>query len=175
MAYRFAARTSEEFRKSLLQKLFQLGPRFVKEEGSGQTVTLVIEGIMKFRRYLELVLPKFMNSAIIPVMICIFIFLKDIRSSVILILSFPILIVFMILLGLAAKSKADRQYESYQMLSNHFVDSLRGLETLKYLGLSKQHINKIIIVSERYRRATMGTLRIAFYLRLHWILLQCCQ
>ncbi|AIE59204.1 thiol reductant ABC exporter subunit CydD [Bacillus methanolicus] len=162
MAYRFAARTSEEFRKSLLQKLFQLGPRFVKEEGSGQTVTLVIEGIMKFRRYLELVLPKFMNSAIIPVMICIFIFLKDIRSSVILILSFPILIVFMILLGLAAKSKADRQYESYQMLSNHFVDSLRGLETLKYLGLSKQHINKIIIVSERYRRATMGTLRIAF-------------
>lgn len=74
MAYRFAARTSEEFRKSLLQKLFQLGPRFVKEEGSGQTVTLVIEGIMKFRRYLELVLPKFMNSAIIPVMICIFIF-----------------------------------------------------------------------------------------------------
>lgn len=162
MAYRFAARTSEGFRKSLLQKLFQLGPHFVKEEGSGQTVTLVIEGIMKFRRYLELVLPKFMNSAIIPVMICIFIFLKDIRSSVILILSFPILIVFMILLGLAAKSKADRQYESYQMLSNHFVDSLRGLETLKYLGLSKQHINKIIIVSERYRRATMGTLRIAF-------------
>ncbi|UQD51277.1 thiol reductant ABC exporter subunit CydD [Bacillus methanolicus] len=162
MAYRFAARTSDGFRKSLLQKLFQLGPRFVKEEGSGQTVTLVIEGIMKFRRYLELVLPKFMNSAIIPVMICIFIFLKDIRSSVILILSFPILIVFMILLGLAAKSKADRQYESYQMLSNHFVDSLRGLETLKYLGLSKQHINKIIIVSERYRRATMGTLRIAF-------------
>jgi ATP-binding cassette subfamily C protein CydD len=162
IAYHFAARTSKEVRESLLQKLFQLGPRFVKEEGSGQTVTLVMEGIMKFRRYLELILPKSMNSAIIPAMICIFIFFVNIRSAVILALAVPILIVFMILLGLAAKSKADRQYESYQMLSNHFVDSLRGLETLKYLGLSRQHINKIILVSERYRRATMGTLRIAF-------------
>jgi ATP-binding cassette subfamily C protein CydD len=162
IAYHFAARTSKEFRESLLQKLFQLGPRFVKEEGSGQTITLVMEGIMKFRRYLELILPKSMNSAIIPVMICIFIFFVNTRSAVILALAVPILIAFMILLGLAAKSKADRQYESYQMLSNHFVDSLRGLETLKYLGLSRQHINKIILVSERYRRATMGTLRIAF-------------
>jgi ATP-binding cassette, subfamily C, bacterial CydD len=162
IAYHFAARTSKEFRESLLQKLFQLGPRFVKEEGSGQTVTLVMEGIMKFRRYLELILPKLMNSAMIPAMICIFIFFINIRSAVILALAVPILIAFMILLGLAAKRKADRQYESYQMLSNHFVDSLRGLETLKYLGLSRQHINQIILVSERYRRATMGTLRIAF-------------
>ncbi|ANB59406.1 thiol reductant ABC exporter subunit CydD [Anoxybacteroides amylolyticum] len=162
IVYHFAARTSKELRESLLQKLFQLGPRFVKEEGSGQTVTLVMEGMMKFRRYLELILPKLMNSAIIPVMICIFIFFVNIRSAVILGLAVPILIAFMILLGLAAKIKADRQYESYQMLSNHFVDSLRGLETLKYLGLSRQHINKIILVSERYRRATMETLRIAF-------------
>jgi ATP-binding cassette, subfamily C, bacterial CydD len=162
IAYHFAARTSKELRESLLQKLFQLGPRFVKAEGSGQTVTLVMEGIMKFRRYLELILPKLMNSAIIPAMICIFIFFVNIRSAVILALAVPILIAFMILLGLAAKIKADRQYESYQMLANHFVDSLRGLETLKYLGLSRQHINKIILVSERYRRATMGTLRIAF-------------
>jgi ATP-binding cassette subfamily C protein CydD len=68
----------------------------------------------------------------------------------------------MILLGLAAKGKANHQYKSYQLLSNHFVDSLRGIETLKYLGLSKQHIDKIALVSEKYRRATMGTLRIAF-------------
>ena len=64
----------------------------------------------------------------------------------------------MILLGLAAKNKADSQYDSYHLLSNHFVDSLRGLETLKYLGISKQHIEKIAQVSERYRKETMATL-----------------
>lgn len=162
LAYRFAADTSVRLRESLLQKLFQLGPRFVKEEGSGQTVTLVMEGIRKFRRYIELFLPKFINMAFIPAMVCIAIFFENLRSAFILIIAFPIIIIFMILLGLAAKSKADKQYKSYQILSNHFVDSLRGLETLKYLGLSRKHIEKIILVSERYRKATMSTLRVAF-------------
>jgi ATP-binding cassette, subfamily C, bacterial CydD len=162
IAYHFAANTSREVRENLLQKLFALGPRFVKEEGTGQTVTLVMEGTMKFRRYLELFYPKMVNVAIIPAMICVVILLENSRSGIILILTLPILVAFMILLGLAAKSKADRQYESYHLLSNHFVDSLRGLETLKYLGLSKQHIEKIALVSERYRKGTMATLRVAF-------------
>lgn len=162
LSYRFAVDTSVHFRKLVLEKIFQLGPRFVSAEGSGQTVTLVMEGTMKFRRYLDLYLPKLMNTAIIPALVCLFIFFENIRSAVILVIAFPILIVFMILLGVAAREKANRQYESYQMLSNHFVDSLRGLETLKYLGLSRKHIEKIHFVSERYRNAVMSTLRIAF-------------
>ncbi|MDP4107457.1 MAG: thiol reductant ABC exporter subunit CydD, partial [Bacillota bacterium] len=120
------------------------------------------EGIIKFRRYLELFLPKLISTSIIPALVCLFIFFENIRSAIILIIASPILIVFMIILGLAAREKADRQYESYQMLSNHFVDSLRGLETLKYLGLSRQHIEKIQYVSEEYRKSVMSTLRIAF-------------
>lgn len=162
IAYRFAAKRGEEFRDALVKRLFQLGPRFVKEEGSGQTVTLVMEGISRFRRYLELFLPKFINTVFIPAMICIFIFFKNPRSAIVLVCALPILIIFMILLGMAAKSKADSQFASYQLLSNHFVDSLRGLETLKYLGLSHEHINKIKLVSEKYRNTTMATLRIAF-------------
>ncbi|WML45027.1 thiol reductant ABC exporter subunit CydD [Neobacillus sp. PS3-40] len=162
IAFHFAARTGEVYQDLLVQKLFQLGPRFVKEEGSGQTVTLVMEGLIKFRHYFELFIPKFMNMAFIPAIVCIYILFENIRSAVILFLALPILIIFMILLGMAAKTKADKQFESYQLLSNHFVDSLRGLETLKYLGLSHEHITKIKLVSERYRQATMGTLRIAF-------------
>ncbi len=162
IAFDFAATSGQELRKELLNKLFQLGPRFVREEGSGQTVTLVMEGIMKFRHYLELFLPKVINISIIPALTVLFVFFGNIRSAFILILAFPLLIVFMILLGLAAKKKADHQYKSYQLLSNHFVDSLRGLETLKYLGLSKEHRDKIKAVSETYRLSTMSTLKIAF-------------
>ncbi|MBA5819033.1 thiol reductant ABC exporter subunit CydD, partial [Escherichia coli] len=57
---------------------------------------------------------------------------------------------------------ADSQFETYRVLSNHFVDSLKGLETLKYLGLSHDHEGKIASVSSRYRKATMKTLRVAF-------------
>ncbi|MCM3692762.1 thiol reductant ABC exporter subunit CydD [Neobacillus niacini] len=162
IAYDFAAKTSKSFREILLEKIFQLGPRFTREEGSGQTVTLVMEGIMKFRRYLELYFPKMINAALIPGILVLYIFFENVRSGLILVLTFPIVMIFMILLGKAAKSKADSQYESYQMLSNHFVDSLRGLETLKYLGLSVHHIEKIAWVSEQYRKTTIATLRIAF-------------
>jgi ATP-binding cassette, subfamily C, bacterial CydD len=162
IAFDFASKTITEQRKLILEKLFQLGPRFIREEGSGQTVTLVMEGIRKFRRYLEIYLPKVLNAIFIPVILCLYISFVNFRSGLILLLTFPIVIIFMVLLGKAAKSKADGQYESYQLLSSHFVDSLRGLETLKYLGLSVQHIEKIAWVSEKYRKATIATLRIAF-------------
>lgn len=162
LSFHFSANTSKQLREELLKKLFQLGPRFVREEGSGQTVTLVMEGVIRIRRYLEIIFIKFINMVIIPAIVCMYIFTVNIRSAVILVFALPILIVFMILLGLAAKGKANDQYKSYQLLSNHFVDSLRGIETLKYLGLSKQHINNIVKVSENYRRATMATLRVAF-------------
>lgn len=162
ITFHFAAKTSENHRDLLLQKLFRLGPRFVGEEGSGMTVTLVMEGVLKFRNYLELFLLKMINMAIIPIAIMLFILTVNIRSAVILMIALPILVIFLVLLGLAAKSKADRQFKSYHLLSNHFVDSLRGLETLKYLGLSKDHITNIKDVSDRYRQATMKTLRVAF-------------
>ena len=162
ISFHFAAHTSEGFRDALLQKLISLGPRFIRKEGSGMTVTLVMEGILKFRHYLEIFLIKMMNMAIIPMVIVLFIFKVSVQSAVILVVTLPILVTFLILLGLAAKSKADRQFQSFHLLSNHFIDSLRGLETLKYLGLSKEHVHKIHSVSEAYRRATIKTLRIAF-------------
>ena len=103
IAYRFAVNTSVNLREAVLKKIFQLGPRFVTEEGSGQTVTLIMEGTMKFRHYLELFLPRLMNTAFIPAMVCLFILFENIRSALILIIAFPILIVFMILLGVCSK------------------------------------------------------------------------
>lgn len=160
--YQYAAKTGADMRKSFLEKLFQSGPRLARQEGTGHVVTLAMEGIAQFRRYLELFLPKMVSMAVIPAAIVCYVFFKDKSSAVILMVTMPILIAFMILLGYAAKRKADRQWKSYEMLSNHFTDSLRGLETLKFLGLSRSHEKNIFKVSERYRKATMSTLRIAF-------------
>ncbi|EUJ30934.1 putative ABC transporter required for expression of cytochrome BD [Listeria floridensis FSL S10-1187] len=162
IVYRYAADLGREMREDLLSNLFVLGPRFTRTEGTGKIVTMVMEGVQDFRRFVELFLPKFVNMAIIPAMIWIYVVTQDGTSAVILFITFPILILFLIILGLAAKKQADSQFESYRILSNHFVDSLKGLETLKYLGLSHNHEKSIRGTSARYRRATMRTLRVAF-------------
>lgn len=162
IVYDYAAKTGTLMREALLSKLFLLGPRFTSAEGTGNVVTMVMEGVADFRRYLELFLPKLMNMSIIPAMILIYVFIEDTTSGVILILTLPILILFLIMIGLATRAQADRQFETHRVLSNHFVDSLKGLETLKYLGISRSHEGNIAKVSEDYRKATMGTLRMAF-------------
>ena len=159
---RFAEKTGSLLRKQLIEAYFTLGPRYVQTVGTGHLVTLSIEGIEKFKTYIELTIPKMIRSSIVPGLIVLYVFTLDIESGIILVVTIPIVIIFMILLGLAAQKMADSQYEIYRVHTNHFVDTLKGLETLKYLGKSEQHEGKIEKVSKRYRKATMRTLRVAF-------------
>ncbi|QSS98738.1 thiol reductant ABC exporter subunit CydD [Pontibacillus sp. ALD_SL1] len=158
----YAMRATASLREEVLTNLFHLGPRVSKRLGTGNVVTLLLDGVRQSRNYLELFVPKLVNMAVLPAMIAIYIFINDYTSAIIVIVTVPILIGFMILLGYAAQRKADKQWEVYRVLSNHYVDSLRGLETLKYLGLSREHTNRVERVSERYRTSTMSTLRVAF-------------
>lgn len=162
VAYRFAEKTGASLRSQLLEALFRLGPRHTRTEGTGTTVTLVLEGVGKFRKYMELFLPRMIGTAVTPVLILAYIATQDIIAALILAVTMPILIAFLILVGLAARKQTEKQWASYRQLSNHFVDSLRGLETLKFLGRTRSHGATVSKVSDRYRSATMRTLRVAF-------------
>ncbi|OJG92816.1 thiol reductant ABC exporter, CydD subunit [Enterococcus silesiacus] len=157
----FSYDRSRELREALLQKVFRLGPTVVQKNGTGNMITMALEGISQAENYLHLILMKIMNMMIIPWIILIFVFTLDIRSGIVLLVVFPMIIIFMIILGYAAQSKADKQYKAFQILSNHFIDSLRGLDTLKLFGLSKKYAGSIYNTSERFREATMSTLKIA--------------
>lgn len=162
VAEKFAERIGKKLRAELIQTYVKNGRGFVQRLGTGRLVTLAIEGIDNLKNYLTLAIPRIIRTMIIPLLIVIYIFTLDKKSAVILIVTVPIVIVFMILLGIAAQKMADSQYATYRVLSNHFIDSLKGLETLKYLGQSLKHEAKIGRVSEQYRKATMRTLRVAF-------------
>ncbi|SCY85431.1 ATP-binding cassette, subfamily C, CydD [Paenibacillus polysaccharolyticus] len=159
---RYAERTGTDLRKQMTEQWFRLGPRYAKTEGTGHLVTLAREGVSQYKTYLELFIPRMLGMGFIPVVLLLYVFKLDTMSGVILMLTLPILIVFMILIGLATQRKIDGQFKSYKALANHFVDTLRGLETLKTLGQSKTHEGSIMQVSQRYRKATMSTLRMAF-------------
>lgn len=157
----YAAEQGKIMRKALLEKIFRVGPSIVQKQGTGNMTTMALEGITQVENYIHLILVKMINLMIIPWLVLAFIFYLDFQSGFILIFIYPLIILFMIILGYAAKGKADRQYASFQVLANHFLDSLRGIDTLKMFGLSKRYGKSIYQTSEAFRQATMSTLKIA--------------
>lgn len=156
----YAGAVTKTLRRCLLEKTFVLGPNFAQKQGTGNLATLALEGISRIEDYLLLFLPKMAGVLIIPLFILLYTVFLDGRSALIMLLVLPVILVFMTILGRAARSRADKQYQRYRLLANHFVDSLRGLETLKLLGRSHSHGQAVGRVSEEYRRATMSTLAV---------------
>jgi len=66
------------------------------------------------------------------------------------------------LLGRHAERRTRERWAALSRLASHFLDVVRGLPTLRAFGRSHAQAEQITAVSEEYRRATMGTLRVAF-------------
>lgn len=156
----YSYQQAADLRDQLLEKLFRVGPKIAQQQGTGNVTTMVLEGINQVENYLKLILAKIMNMSIIPWVILALVFYLDWESGLVLLLVFPLIIIFMIILGYAAQSKAEKQYRTFQLLSNHFIDSLRGIDTLKLFGVSKKYGKSIFASSERFRKATMASLKV---------------
>lgn len=157
----YTTEQSRLLRQQLLKKVFTAGPKITQAEGAGSISALILEGIERVETYLSLILPKSVRLLIVPLVLLVVVFVLDWVSGLILLIIFPFVILYMVILGHNARENAAHQHESYQRLSNHFLDSLRGIDTLKYFGRSKQHASSIFETSERFRKATMRTLRTA--------------
>ncbi|HLR43345.1 MAG TPA: thiol reductant ABC exporter subunit CydD [Pseudogracilibacillus sp.] len=162
VAEKYSKDVGTYLREKLLYRYFHQPSHYVQRVGTGHLVQLMMEGIDDVKKYVEIIGIRMIRTVITPAAIVVYIYFYDPISSVILVATVPIVVIFMILLGLAAEKMADNQYVLYTRLANHFVDSLKGLETLAFLGRSKEHGRRIKQVSDDYRKATMKTLRVAF-------------
>lgn len=158
---KFADRTVENYRIQLLAKYAEIGPGIIKQSGTGNAVTTLGAGLDNVKNYFQLLLIKVFDLSIIPWLILLYIVYLKWEQGLFLLLVFPVVILFFIILGLAAQSKADAEFANFKNLNNRFVDALRGLPTLKQLGLSQSYGDEIYNISEDYRKTTMRTLRIA--------------
>lgn len=158
---KFASARADELRDRLLRTLFSRGTELTAQRGTGDLCSLALEGIDQVETYLRLMMPKLTNVIVVPLVLLVWIFPLDWVSGVIALVVFPFIILYMVILGYTAKNEAARRYREFGVLSNHFVDSLRGLDTLKFFGRSKARGRDVFATSERFREITMKTLRVA--------------
>ncbi|WP_439426109.1 thiol reductant ABC exporter subunit CydD [Oenococcus alcoholitolerans] len=158
----FAQKSSSNLKEELLKTIFKNGTLLVDHQGSGSIVNLIFTGIDKIKFYLNELPIKIADLSVTPWIILICVFYLNWPSGLILLLVFPLTIFFLAILGIAAKNKSEEQYHGFQILNNHFLDSIRGLKTLKMLGISHEYGKSIVKVSDDYRKRTMKVLTIAF-------------
>lgn len=157
-----ALRVKTDLRQALFNHLLALGPAYARAERTGELTVTVVEGIEALEAYFSQYLPQLVLAALIPLSIVLVVFPLDLLSAVVLVVTAPLIPLFMVLIGKAAEALTQRQYALLSRLSAHFLDILQGLTTLKLLGQSHTQAATIARFSEQYRIATLHVLRVAF-------------
>ena len=161
-ARRIASRVKADLRARLLAHIEALGPAYTTSERTGSLNAALVEGIEALDAYYSQYLPQLVLAALVPVSILVFVFPLDWLSALVLLLTAPLIPLFMMLIGKGAEAVTRRQYETLSRLSAHFLDSLQGLTTLKLFGRSREHAAEVAEMSDRFRDATLSVLRITF-------------
>lgn len=161
-AHRASAAVKSELRGRLLERAARLGPDWLSGQRTGSLVALATRGIDALDDYFARYLPQLGLAVVVPVAVLARIVTEDWVSAAIIVVTLPLIPLFMILIGWATQSQMNRQWQLLSRLSGHFLDVVAGLPTLKVFGRAKAQAESIRTITSDYRRATLRTLRIAF-------------
>ncbi|WP_093875089.1 thiol reductant ABC exporter subunit CydD [Streptomyces sp. TLI_105] len=161
-AHRASAAVKSELRGRLLGRAAALGPGWLSGQKAGSLIALATRGVDALDDYFARYLPQLGLAVVVPVAVLARIVTEDWVSAAIIVVTLPLIPVFMILIGWYTQARMDRQWKLLSRLSGHFLDVVAGLPTLKIFGRAKAQAESIRAITSEYRQATMRTLRIAF-------------
>nr|WP_234276317.1 cysteine/glutathione ABC transporter permease/ATP-binding protein CydD [Klebsiella aerogenes] len=151
-----------EIRRQVLDRLQQAGPAWIQGKPAGSWATLILEQIDDMHDYYARYLPQMTLAACVPLLIVITIFPSNWVAALILLGTAPLIPLFMALVGMGAADANRRNFLALGRLSGHFLDRLRGMETLRLFNRGEAEINNIRDASQDFRQRTMEVLRLAF-------------
>ena len=160
-AHRSASRVIAELESEVLGAAATLPPREL-DPRRDEIATVLTRGLDGLRDYLTGYLPALVLAVILTPVTIVVIALHDLTSAIIVIVTLPLIPIFMILIGLLTKGKADRTLDAMTTLSSQLLDLLAGLPTLRALGREQGPVDRVRELGDDHRRTTMSALRVAF-------------
>ncbi|WP_436771914.1 thiol reductant ABC exporter subunit CydD [Yinghuangia sp. YIM S09857] len=161
-AHRTSAAVKSQLRRKLLAHVMRLGPTWLTGARTGELTTLATRGIDALDGYFARYLPQLVLAVVVPVAVVARIVTGDWISAATIVVTLPLIPVFMALIGMATQKYMDRQWDVLARLAGHFLDVVAGLPTLKVFGRAKAQAASIRKITDDYRKATLKTLRVAF-------------
>lgn len=161
-AHRAATRTIIDLRRQVVTAAVARGPRWLAGGDGPATVTLATRGLEDLEPYFVRYLPQLLLAATLTPATLVVVWWYDWVAGVIILGTIPLVPIFMILVGQLTQGVSDRRLATMQRLGSQVLDLVAGLPTLRALGREKGPAARVRALGDAHRRATMGTLRVAF-------------
>ena len=161
-AHRAATRTIIDLRRQVVTAAVAHGPRWLAGGDGPATVTLATRGLEDLEPYFVRYLPQLLLAATLTPATLVVVWWYDWVAGVIILGTIPLVPIFMILVGQLTQGVSDRRLATMQRLGSQVLDLVAGLPTLRALGREKGPAARVRALGDAHRRATMGTLRVAF-------------
>ncbi|MEU1971022.1 thiol reductant ABC exporter subunit CydD [Microbacterium sp. NPDC019599] len=162
VAARAAARVETQLRDRVVEAVGMLGPEWLGQRNSAQLAVTAGRGLAALEAYFGRYLPQLVQTVIATPIILAVMWWQDWISGLTVLLTIPLIPLFMVLIGLATRSVQQRQWHTLHQLAARFSDTVQGLSTLKVFGRQHRAAASISSVTQRYRRETMKVLRVSF-------------
>lgn len=161
-AHRAAARTIIDLRRQVVAAAIARGPRWLAGGEGPATVTLATRGLDDLEPYFVRYLPQLLLAATLTPATLAVVWWHDWVAGVVILGTIPLVPIFMILVGQLTQGVSDRRLAAMQRLGSQVLDLVAGLPTLRALGRERGPGARVRSLGDAHRRATMGTLRVAF-------------
>ncbi|MFB7892492.1 thiol reductant ABC exporter subunit CydD [Microbacterium sp. NPDC056044] len=162
VAARAAARVQGQLRTALVTAIGVLGPEWLGARNSAALAVTAGRGLDALEAYFGRYLPQLVQTVIATPLILAVMWWQDWISGLTVLLTLPLIPIFMVLIGLATRAVQQRQWQTLQRLASRFADTVQGLSTLKVFGRQHRAAASIERVTGEYRRETMRVLRVSF-------------
>ena len=151
-----------QLREMLMQSLASLGPARRLIGPDAQLASQVLEQVDALDGYISRYQVQRQLVVLVPLMVLVATAWHSLLAALLLLLTAPLVPLFMVLLGQTAANASQRQFVALGRMSGRFLDLLRGLRTLRHLQALPTAQRAVEQAAEDYRSRTMGVLRLAF-------------
>src|SRR6185312_12016116 len=159
---RAAASVLSELRLAVVERRLRDDPAALDGVEAGEVAASAVQGVEGLEAYFARYLPQLVLACVVPLAVLAWVTAIDPVTAAVMVVTLPLVPVFMWLIGRYTEERTRERWLALRLLSTHFLDVVRGLTTLQLLNQSRAQVEMLGDVGERYRRATMGTLRVSF-------------
>lgn len=132
------------------------------EQRGGSVAMLASDGVDALDAYYTQTVPALVSAATVPFLIGLRILGTDWVSALIIVLTVPLVPLFMVLIGKHTGQRTDRALRALDRLADHLAELARGLPVIVGLGQARRQALALEDIQREYRSRTEQTLRWAF-------------